>query len=134
MKIAVEAIFDSSDIEQAIMMFDMDYTLFTDIIDFMNNHKSDEYVSLSVDSDYVSVSAGRYHTIRRHTSLPDIITKSYSTNTVTPKKPFPTLQNAKIYANRNSFYFYGDCDGVLYQSHDITKDTVNQWCMEVINV
>lgn len=132
--IAVEALFDSPDIEQAIMIFERDDVLFIDIIDFMTNHKSDEYVSLSVDSGYVRVSSGRYHTIRRHTSLPDIITKSYSTNVSVQKKPFPALQNAKIYANRNSFYFYGNFDGVIYQSNDITKEMINQWCMEVANV
>lgn len=134
MKIAVEAIFDSSDIEQAIMIFDRDNTLFTDIIDFMDNHKSDEYVSLSVDADYVRVSFGKYHTIRRHTNLPDIITKFYSTSITLPKKQLPALLNAKIYANRYNFYFYGDCDGVIYQSHDITREIVNQWFLEVSNV
>lgn len=134
MMIAVEALFDSSDIEQAIFVFERDAVLFTDIIDFMNNHKSEEYVSLSVDADYVRVSSGRYHTIRRHTNLPDIILKSFSYNVSSQRKPFPLLQNAKIFANRNNFYFYGDYNGVIYQSHDITRDIINQWCMEVANV
>jgi len=134
MMIAVGALFDSSDIEQSIFVFERDAVLFTDIIFFMNNHKSEEYLSFSVESDYVRVSSGRYHTIRRHTNLPDIISKSYSFEVNTHKKPFPLLQNAKIFANRNNFYFYGDYNGVIYQSHDITRDIINQWCMEVANV
>jgi len=42
MMIAVEALFNSPNIEQAVLIFDRDDTLFADIIDFMNNHKSDE--------------------------------------------------------------------------------------------
>ena len=49
MSIAIEAMFDSSDIERAVMIFDNDDVLFTDILDFMDDHKSDEYISLSVD-------------------------------------------------------------------------------------
>lgn len=134
MLIAVEALFDSLDIEQAILVFERDEILFSDIIDFMDNHKSEEYVVLSVDSEYVRVSSGKYHTVRRHTNLPDIILKSYSTNVVTQKKPFAVLQNAKIYANRNHFYFYGESNGVIYQSHDITRDIIKQWCLEMANV
>ena len=134
MKIAVEAIVDSLDIEQALMVFDTDRVLFNDIVDFMDNHKSVELVSLSVDADFVSVSAGKYHTIRRQTKMPDILSKSYSTSITLPKKPLPFLQNAKIYANRYNFYFYGEYDGVIYQSHDITREVVNQWFYEVANV
>jgi hypothetical protein len=134
MKIAVEAMFDSPDFEHAIMVFDRDDTLFFDIIDFMNNHKSIEYVSLGVDSSYVSISAGKYHTIRKLVCFPDIHDKSYSTNLNLPKKPMSFLQNTKIFANRDNFYFYGDSDGVIYQSHDITREMINQWCKEVANV
>ena len=134
MKIAVEAIFDSSDIEQAIIIFDRNYTLFTDIVDFMDNHKSVEYVSLSVDADYISISAGKYHTIRRQTNLPEIQAKSYSSTVTLSKKILPFLQNAKIYVNRYNFYFYGECNDVIYQSHDITRAVVKEWCMEMANV
>jgi hypothetical protein len=134
MKIAVESMFDSSEFENAIMVFDRDDTLFFDIIDFMNNHKSVEYVSLGVDSDFVCITAGKYHTIRKIVCFPDIHHKSYSTNLNLPKKQMSILQNTKIYANRESFYFYGDSNGVIYQSHDITREMINQWCMEVANV
>ena len=133
MKIVVEAIFDSFQIEQAIMLFDNDRVLFNDILDFMDNHKSVEYVSLNVEADYVSVSAGKYHTVRRQTNLPEIQSKSYSTVTLSKKK-FPFLKNAKIYVNRYNFYFYGEYDGVIYQSYDITRAVVNEWCMEMTNV
>ena len=134
MMIAVEALFNSPNIEQAVLIFDRDDTLFADIIDFMNNHKSDEYVSLSVDDDYVKVSSGKYHTIRRLVKLPDILTNFYSTSITLPKKPLPVLQNAKMYANRYGFYFYGDFSGVIYQSQDITRDMIKQWCKEMANV
>jgi hypothetical protein len=134
MKIAVEAMFDSPDIDNAFMVFDKDETLFIDIIDFMDNHKSYEYISLSVDAEYVSISAGKYHYMRRVVKIPDIHEKSYSTNICLPKKPLAFLNNTKIYANRDNFYFYGDYNGVIYQSHDITREMINQWCMEVANV
>ena len=134
MMIAVEALFNSPNIEQAVLIFDRDDTLFADIIDFMNNHKSDEYVSLSVDDDYVRVSSGKYHTIRRLVKLPDILTNFYSTSITLPKKPLPVLQNAKMYANRYGFYFDGDFAGVIYQAQDITRDMIKQWCKEMANV
>ena len=134
MMIAVEALFNSPNIEQAVLIFERDDTLFADIIDFMNNHKSDEYVSLSVDDDYVKVSSGKYHTIRRLVKLPDILTNFYSTSITLPKKPLPVLQNAKMYANRYGFYFYGDFAGVIYQSQDITREMIKQWCKEMANV
>ena len=134
MSIAIEAMFDSSDIEQAVMIFGIDTVLFTDILDFMDNHKSEEYVSLSVDSDFVSISAGKYHYLRKVVRLPEIQSSFYTTDIKTPDRKFPLLKNVKIYANRYHFYFYGECDGVTYQSHDITRDIIKQWCMEVANV
>ena len=134
MKIAIEAMFDSSDIDQAVMIFDLDTVLFSDIIDFMNNHKSEEYISLSVDSDYVSILSGKYHYLRKVVRLPEIQSNFYTFEIKTPDRKFPQLNNAKIYANRYHFYFYGDFNGVIYQSHDITRDIIKQWCMEVANV
>jgi hypothetical protein len=134
MKIAVEAMFDSPDLEHAFMLFDVDETLFVDIIDFMDNHKSYEYITLSVDAEYVSISAGSYHYMRKIVKFQDIHEKSYSTNINLPKRQLPYLNNIKIYANRDNFYFYGDYNGVIYQSHDITREMINQWCMEVANV
>ena len=134
MKIAVEALFDSYDIEHAIMVFDKDDTLFVDMIDFMDNHKSEEYISLGVDSGYVGITTGKYHTLRKIVKFPDIHSKSYCTELNLPKKPLPFLHNTKIYANRYHFYFYGECDGVIYQSHDITREMISEWCMEVANV
>ncbi len=134
MKIAIEAMFDSSTIERAVMFFDLDTTLFYDIIDFMDNHRSDEYVSLSVDYGYVKVFAGSYDNVRKFARLPEIQSNSFTTELKIPKRTLPNLDNPKIYANRDSFYFYGEVDGEIYQSHDITRDIIHQWCMEVANV
>ena len=41
---------------------------------------------------------------------------------------------AKMYANRYGFYFYGDYAGVIYQSQDITREMIKQWCKEMANV
>lgn len=128
MKIAVESMFDSSDIEHAIMVFERDDTLFFDILDFMDNHKSIEYVSLSVDAEYVSVFSGKYHYVRKFVKFADLHDKAYSTNINQNKKHLPYLNNTKIYANRDNFYFYGDIDGVTYQSHDITREMIKDWC------
>lgn len=134
MKIAVEALFDSSEIENAIMVFDKDDNLFIDIIDFMNNHKSIEYVSLCIKPNYVRVIIGKYNTIKKYVRFSDIHQKSFSINLKLSQKPLFFLNDAKIYANRENCYFYGYCNGVTYQSHDITKEMINQWCEEVCNV
>jgi len=134
MSIAIEAMFNSSDIERAVMIFHNDNVLFTDILDFMDNHKSDEYISLSVDAGYIKIYAGKYDNVRKIARLPEILSNSFTTEVKFRKAQYPHLENAKIYANRNHFYFYGDCNGVIYQSHDITRDIIKQWCMEVANV
>ncbi len=134
MKIAIEALFNLSTIERAVMFFDKDDVLFNDIIDFMDNHKSEEYVSLSVDYGYVKVFAGSYDNVRKFARLPEIQSNSYTTELKIPKRILPNLENPKIYANRYHFYFYGEVDGEIYQSHDITRDIINQWFMEMANV
>jgi len=134
MKIAIEALFNISTIERAVMFFDSDDVLFNDILDFMNNHKSEEYVSLSVDYGYVKVFSGSYDNVRKFARLPEIQSNSYTKELKIPKRALPNLENPKIYANRDSFYFYGEVDGETYQSYDITRDIIKQWMMEVANV
>jgi len=134
MKIAIDALNNSADIERSVMIIEDDKTLFLDLLDFMDNHKSEEYIALNILNDII-ISAGQLRTVRRHCDLIEIMNNFYSNKVNLPKhKKLPTLQNSKIYANRNHFYLYGDSNGVIYQSYDITRVMIKQWCMEMANV
>jgi len=134
MLIAIDALNDSTDIERSAMIIQNDETLFLDLLDFMDNHKSEEYIALNILNDII-ISAGFSHTVRRHCDISEMMKNFYSYKVNLPKKKvLPVLENSKIYANRNHFYFYGDLDGVIYQSYDITRDIIKQWCEVLVIV
>jgi hypothetical protein len=134
MKIAIDALNNSADIERSVMIIEDDKTLFLDLLDFMDNHKSEEYIALNILNDII-ISAGHLRTVRRHCNLVETMNNFYSYKVNLPKnKKLPTLQNSRIYANRNHFYLYGDSNGVIYQSYDITRDIIKQWCEVLIIV
>lgn len=134
MKIAIDALNNSADIERSVMIIEDDKILFLDLLDFMDNHKSEEYIALNILNDII-ISAGHLRTVRRHCDLIETMNNFYSYKVNLPKnKKLPTLQNSKIYANRSHFYLYGDSNGVIYQSYDITREMIKQWCKEVANV
>jgi hypothetical protein len=134
MLIAIDSLNDSADIQRSAMIFENDKTLFLDLLDFMDNHKSDEYIALNILNDII-ISSGLITKVRLHCDYTEVAKNFYSYKVTLPKKKkLPTLKNAKVYANRNHFYFYGDLDGVIYQSRDITRDIINQWCEELVVV
>lgn len=118
---------------EAIFIIDCSNQFHLDIIDFITNHKSVEYMSFNLDELYVAY--GGYHNIRKKVCLMDIYKNQYTLNvseTLKLDRYKPIV--AKVYANRNSCYFYAEKDGIEFQSDDISIDMIKEWCVEKANV
>ena len=132
MRIAINAFTNVQDL-YSYCILDATPDFFEDIIDFISNHQSEEYMSFKIDN--ILIRTGTYHSLRRTLNMGDLVSYGYTKQVEEFKfsdKHIPTI--AKLYANRNSCYFYAEKDGVVFQTDDITTDIIKEWCMEKANV
>ena len=132
MRIAINAFTNVQDLYSYFILDDTP-DFFDDVIDFIQNHKSEEYMSFKIDN--ILIRYGTYHSLRKTLNMGDLVSYGNTKQVEEFKfadKHIPTI--ARLYANRNSCYFYAEKDGMIFQSDDITREIINQWCKEVVNV